>query len=74
MQTSRVQGSLVFIFPPIIYGVYQNIIMTVNAQINDDKLYSAFWTMPVHVLLIAFAIGLTYYKSKPNGYFRSKNK
>lgn len=74
MQTSRVQGSLVFIFPPIIYGVYQNIIMTVNAQINDDKIYSAFWTMPVHLLLIAFAVGLTYYKSKPNGYFRSKNK
>lgn len=74
MQTSRVQGSLVFIFPPIIYGVYQNIIMTINAQINDNKLYSALWTMPVHVLLIGLAIGLTYIKSKPNGYFRSKNK
>ena len=74
MQTSRVQSSLVFIFPPIIYGVYQNIIMTINAQINDDKLHSALWTLPVHLLLIAVAIGLTYIKSKPNGYFRSKNK
>jgi lipopolysaccharide export system permease protein len=74
MQTSRVQNSLVFIFPPIIYGVYQNIIMTINAQINDGKLYSALWTMPIHILLIGVAIGLTYIKSKPNGYFRSKNK
>jgi lipopolysaccharide export system permease protein len=74
MQTSRVQGSLVFIFPPIIYGVYQNIIMTINAQINDNKLFSAFWTMPVHMCLILVALGLTYYKSKPNGYFLSKNK
>ena len=74
MQTSRVQNSLVFIFPPIIYGVYQNIIMTINAQINDDKIYSAFWTMPVHLLIIAVAIALTYVKTKPNGYFRSKNK
>lgn len=74
MQTSRVQNSLVFIFPPIIYGVYQNIIMTINAQINDDKIYSAFWTMPVHILIIGIAIGLTYIKTKPNGYFSSKNK
>jgi lipopolysaccharide export system permease protein len=74
MQTSRVQSSLVFIFPPIIYGVYQNIIMTINAQINDSKIYSAFWSMPVHLLIIGIAIFLTYIKSKPNGYFRSKNK
>jgi lipopolysaccharide export system permease protein len=74
MQTSRVQNSMVFILPPIIYGAYQNIILTINGQISDDKLYSAFWTMPVHILLIGFAVGLTYIKSKPNGYFRSKNK
>lgn len=74
MQTSRVQGSLVFIFPPIIYGIYQNIIMTINAQINDDKIYSALWTMPVHLILIGFALGLTYIKTRPHGYFLSKNK
>jgi lipopolysaccharide export system permease protein len=74
MQTSRVQGSLVFIAPPLIYGVYQNIIMTINAQINDDKLYSAAWTMPIHIILIAIALLLTYIKTKPHGYFFSRNK
>lgn len=74
MQTSRVQSSLVFIFPPIIYGIYQNLIMTINAEINDDKLHSALWTLPVHILIVFIAIGLTYIKSKPNGYFWSKNK
>lgn len=74
MQTSRVQGSMVFILPPLMYGIYQNIIMTIEAEISDGKLYSIFWTFPAHFLLIAVALGLTYIKSKPNGYFRSKNK
>lgn len=74
MQTSRVQGSLVFIFPPLLYGIYQNIVMTIEAQINDQKLYSIVWVMPAHILLLSVALGLTYIKSKPNGYFRSKNK
>ncbi len=74
MQTSRVQGSMVFILPPLMYGIYQNIIMTIEAQISDGKLYSIFWTFPAHILLIAVAIGLTYIKSMPNGYFRSKNR
>ncbi len=74
MQTSRVQGSLVFIFPPLIYGIYQNLVMTLEAQISSGKLFSVLWVLPVHILLITFAIGITYIKSKPNGYFRSKNK
>lgn len=74
MQTSRVQGGLVFILPPLLYGIYQNIIMTIEAQINDNKLHSILWTIPAHLLLIGIAITLTYVKSKPNGYFRSKNK
>lgn len=74
MQTSRVQGSLVFIFPPMLYGIYQNIVMAIEAQIGDGKLYSIAWVLPAHLLLLSIAIGLTYIKSKPNGYFRSKNK
>lgn len=74
MQTSRVQSNLVFIFPPLIYGIYQNLVMTINAKIHDNILYSAFWTMPLHLLMIAITIGLTYFKSKPIGYFWSKNK
>lgn len=74
IQTSRVQGSLVFIFPPILYGLYQNIILTINAQINDEKIYSAFWSLPAHILMIGIALMLTYIKSKPNGYFRLKSK
>lgn len=74
MQTSRVQSGLVFIFPPMMYGIYQNIVMTVEAQISDNKLYSILYVLPVHLLLILITIGLTYIKSKPNGYFRSKNK
>lgn len=74
MQTSRVQGSLVFIFPPLLYGVYQNIVMTIEGQISNGKLYSIAWVLPVHLLLLSVAIGLTYIKSKPNGYFFSKNK
>lgn len=74
MQTSRVQGNLVFILPPLIYGVYQNLVLTIESQISSGKLYSILWVIPIHLLLIAFAIGLTYVKSKPNGYFRSKNK
>lgn len=74
IQTSRVQNSLVFIFPPMLYGVYQNIVMTVEAQISDGKVFSIFNVLPVHLGLIMVAIGLTYIKSKPNGYFKSKNK
>ncbi|MDD3267250.1 MAG: LPS export ABC transporter permease LptF [Burkholderiales bacterium] len=74
MQTSRVQGSLVFILPPLIYGIYQNIVMSVESKINDGTLNSILYVFPVHIALLAFAIGMTYIKSKPNGYFRSKNK
>lgn len=74
IQTSRVQGSLVFILPPIIYGVYQNIVMTVEGQISSGNLNSIFYVFPVHFILLMFAIALTYIKNKPNGYFRSRNK
>jgi len=74
VQISRVQGNLVFILPPVIYALYQNVIMTINASINDGKITSYWATLPVHILLIIASLLLTYYKTKPPGYFFSKNK
>ena len=74
IQTGRVQGSLVFIAPPIIYAFYSNLILTLNGYVNQGRLPSLLYVQAVHVLLILVGILITYYKSYPKGYFFSRNK
>ncbi len=74
IQTGRVQNNLIFIAPPLIYAIYQNLVMTINDSIAKGILTSMFYIMPLHLFVLAVAIGLTYVKSKPRGYFWSKNK
>lgn len=74
IQIGRVQNNLVFILPPIIYAIYENSILTVNGYINSDKIHSMGYVFIIHIFLIVIAVGLTYMKTFPKGYFRSKNK
>lgn len=72
IQTARVQGSLVFILPPLIYAIYNQLILTLNSYINQGIISSIFIVMLVHLALIIFGIVLTYYKTYPKGYWFSK--
>ena len=72
IQTGRVQSNLVFIIPPIIYGVYENLILSLNGYVNDGKL-SMIFIFLIHFLILLLGIFLTYLKTFPKGYFLSKN-
>ncbi len=74
IQIGRVQNSIVFIMPLIMYGVYENSILTINGYINSGALSSMAYVFVVHIIMIMIALGLTYMKTFPKGYFRSKNK
>ena len=74
IQIGRVQNSLIFILPPIIYGAYENFILTLNGYINDGKIPSIGYIFIVHIFVLMIAIGLTYLKTLPKGYLWSKNK
>ena len=74
IQLGRVQGSLVFIAPPIIYAVYSNLSLTLNGFLNQGRISSVFMVQLVHLVLIGIGILLTYYKTYPQGYLFSKNK
>lgn len=74
IQTGRVQNNLVFIMPPIIYAIYENLILTINGYINSGALSSMMYVFIVHVGMAIIAISLTYMKTFPKGYIRSKNK
>ena len=73
IQAGRVQNNLVFILPPIIYAVYENIILSLNGYVNEG-------TLPIeavfliHIMMLLVAVFLTYLKTFPKGYFSSKNK
>ncbi len=73
IQTGRVQNNLVFILPPIIYAVYENIILSLNGYVKDGNLPIAAVFL-VHIMLLLAAVFLTYLKTFPKGYFSSKNK
>ncbi|MBP9743430.1 MAG: LptF/LptG family permease, partial [Burkholderiales bacterium] len=73
IQTGRVQNSLIFVLPPIIYAIYENFILTLNGYINDGKINVAI-VMLVHILMLLLALGVTYLKTFPKGYWFSKNK
>lgn len=67
LQTGRIKSGLVFILPPIIYAIYQNIILSLNTHLNDGTLSSVVYVMLVHVVLFMIALFLTYIKSFPRG-------
>ncbi|MDQ5921870.1 MAG: lipopolysaccharide export system permease protein [Pseudomonadota bacterium] len=73
IQTGRVQNSLIFVLPPIIYAVYENFILSLNGYIKDGKI-SIIAVFFVHILMLLFAVLLTYVKTFPKGYLFSKNK
>lgn len=74
IQTSRVQTNYIFIIAPAIYGAYQNIVLLIRGAIFSGKLNSFYWIFTIHIAVVLIAIFMTYIKTKPNGYFRSKNK
>lgn len=74
IQVGRVQNNLVFIMPPIIYAIYENLILTVNGYINSGAWSSTAYVGLVHVIMVIIAVVLTYIKTFPSGYFRSNNK
>lgn len=74
IQIGRVQNSVVFIMPLIMYGIYENSILTINGYINSGALSSMAYVFIVHVIMVIIAIWLTYMKTFPKGYFRSKNR
>ena len=73
IQTGRVQNNLVFILPPIIYGIYENFILSLNGYVNDGSIPMSLVFL-VHILMLLVAIFMTYLKTFPKGYFGSKNK
>lgn len=74
IQIGRVQNNLVFLMPPIIYAIYENGILTINGYINSGALSSMLYVFIVHFIMIMIAVALTYIKTFPKGYFRSKNR
>lgn len=74
IQVGRRQNNLVFITTPVIYAIYENLILTVNGYISNGTLPSMGYIFIIHGVLLVFALYLTYVKTYPQGYFRSKNK
>jgi lipopolysaccharide export system permease protein len=74
IQIGRVQNSVVFIMPIVMYGIYENSVLTINGYINSGALSSMGYVFIIHIIMVAIAILLTYMKTFPKGYFRSKNK
>ncbi len=74
IQVGRKQNNLVFIMTPIIYAIYENLILTVDGYISNGTLKSMGYVFIVHGLLLIFAFCLTYIKTYPQGYLKSKNK
>jgi lipopolysaccharide export system permease protein len=74
IQVGRVQNSLIFILPPIIYGAYENLILTLNGYINDGRIPSIGYIFIIHILMLVIAVALTQLKTLPKGYLWSKNK
>lgn len=74
IQNGRVQSNLIFIIPPILYAIYENAVLTFNGYIGSGAIPSILYMFIIHGLMILFAVGLTYIKTYPLGYFWSKNK
>ncbi|MBY0379081.1 MAG: LptF/LptG family permease [Burkholderiales bacterium] len=74
IQTGRIQGNLVFIVPPIIYAIYNNLILTLNGYLNQGKISSICIVQLLHIALMLFGLFLTYYKTYPKGYWFSKSR
>lgn len=74
IQLGRIQNSLIFILPPTIYALYQNLILTINGYIGGGQVNSLWYMFLIHIAIFIIAIGLTYIKSLPRGYLWSRNK
>jgi lipopolysaccharide export system permease protein len=72
MQVGRIQSSLTFIIPPLIYAIYNNIILTLNGYMSQNKIKSIIIVQMVHIFLMILTIILTYLKTYPKGYFKNK--
>jgi lipopolysaccharide export system permease protein len=74
IQTGRVQSGIVFILPLIIYPIYENLILTFKGYLDNNNVYALLAIIILHVVLLLFALLLTYIKTLPKGYIFSKNK
>ena len=73
IQIGRVQNNLVLILPPIIYAIYENLVMTLNDNVNKGNI-SIISVIMAHLVIFIFVLVLTYIKTFPKGHFFSKNK
>lgn len=74
IQTGRIQNNLVFIISPLIYAIYNNLILTLNGYVNQNKITSIFSVQLLHILLIIITFIMTYLKTYPKNYFINKFK
>ncbi len=74
IQVGRVQNSLIFILPPLIYAIYENLVLTLNGYIGSGSLSSFAYIFILHAIILGIGFFLTYVKSLPKGYLWSKNK
>ena len=74
IQIGRIQSNLIFIVPPLIYAIYNNLILTLNSYINQNKITSILSIQSIHFLLIIITFIMTYLKTYPKNYFKNKLK
>ena len=74
IQTGRIQSSLVLILPMVIYSMYEGLVLTFKGYLDNNDPYALTLIIITHVVVLVFAIFLTYIKTLPKGYIFSKNK
>jgi lipopolysaccharide export LptBFGC system permease protein LptF len=77
LQVGRRQNGFVFILPPLIYGLYNQIIFTINDYILDSTHHPLVVMLTgqiIHMLMFGIIMLYTYIKSFPKGQLFSKNK
>jgi lipopolysaccharide export system permease protein len=69
IQTGRIQNSLIFIASPLLYTLYENILLSLIGQLNNHPKYF-YLICATHIIIASMAIILTYHKAYPRGLFR----
>ena len=73
IKIGRNQNNYVFILPPIIYAIYENIVLSLNGYINSGKI-TIYHVIFVHLLFFILTLLFVYAKTLPKGYFSLKIK
>ncbi len=73
IKIGRSQNSYVFILPPIIYAIYENIILSLNGYINSGKI-TIYHVIFIHFIFFILTLLFVYAKTLPKGYFSIMRK